>query len=167
MGSDKNGRPFSAGRSSSRATTSRRDRLAGIFIINALVRRIRSRPTSGLRKNCWPSTAASLAYVSTDFCTSRARWSRSESRRGCAGVALSDAIERCSRVAPTRRSTFPSVSLKSREGRCNALSNGKSSTRTVWSARGEPHRVGKAAVNPLASSSGQQIRGDQCPRFAR
>ena len=51
-----------------RARMSWRDRRAGISIINALVRRTRSRPTSRLKRSCWPVAVASAASLSIDPC---------------------------------------------------------------------------------------------------
>src|SRR5205823_10841691 len=50
-------------------------------------------------------------------------------------VAYSAPVEPGGLAATIKRSTFPSVSLKSREESCSALSKGKSSSRTVSSAR--------------------------------
>ena len=54
-------------------------------------------------------------------------------------VTYSGPLEPCSSAVVIKRSTFSSVSLKSREESCSALSNGKSSTRTVSSARVKEH----------------------------
>jgi len=51
-----------------RARMSWRDRRAGISIINALVRRTRSRPTSRPSRSCWPSAVAFAASLSIDPC---------------------------------------------------------------------------------------------------
>jgi hypothetical protein len=73
-----------------------------------------------------------------------------------AGVALSDAIEPCSRVAPTRRPTFPSVSLKSREA---ALARTcPAATRTPIAIFPEP-RLGAATTRTPTSSRDLQSRG--------
>ena len=73
VGADKDGRPFSPGRSSAkavspkrgspRAKTSWRNRPAGISIINALVRRTRSPTMSGFRRSCSQSAAASAVSL--------------------------------------------------------------------------------------------------------
>src|SRR5215472_7224782 len=96
---------------------------------------------------------------------SRAAETRETADRRADIVAHSDTFAPCGRAAAIKRSTFSSVALKSREESCSALSNGKSSTRTVSSAKVRedaktPTRIALESDASAANTSMQPISAE-------